>query len=80
MSREEAKKTAKVIRLLFEEYFLEGSEIDLGFAKIHPKLHKPRMIKSNLDGRKYFMGESRRWKVDFRKKWLKESNPFWSIE
>jgi hypothetical protein len=79
MGRHEAKEVATYFRLFLENRVAAGEEVDFGFVKIVPKSNKPRMFRSNFDGRRYFVGECKRWRITFSKKWLHLTTPFWSV-
>lgn len=78
-NKQEAKMIATGMVLFFKEHTQEGRDIDLGFLKIEAKQTKPRELKNNLNGQRYFRGESIRWKLLFRDKWLKEACPAWNF-
>ena len=79
-NKKEAKNIASGMVLFLQEHLKEGRDIDLGFVLIQAKPTKPRVMRNNLTGKKYFKGESILWRLVFRRRWLKRIRPIWSFK
>lgn len=75
--KKEAKKAASLVLGFLQKQAEEGEVINLGFLKLTPETREPRVISSVLTGQTHYRGETKKWKINWSQKWLRDHSPSW---